>query len=125
MRRLAILVPLAVALVLASFALASAPPAGKYSTKIATPPKLEGTWVLAFAKKAATYTITRNGKVVVRGHDGGGSQILFTNETGSMACPVFGAYTWKRTGKTLTFKKLADDCVQRAYVLGHVFKVAT
>jgi hypothetical protein len=124
MTRLAILASLAVALVLPSLALASAPPAGTYTTKIATPPELKGTWALTFTK-GATYTIALNGKVVIRGHSAGGSQLLFTRETGPKACPSFGAYTWKRTGKSLKFTKLSDSCVGREFVLGHPFTVRT
>jgi hypothetical protein len=123
MKRIAVLASLTVALVLPSLALASTPPAGKWTTKIGTPPELKGTWALSFTK-SATYTISRNGKVVVRGHGGGGSQFLFDRETGPMACPSFGAYTWKRTGKTLTFKKLSDSCVGRAFILSHRFTLA-
>ena len=122
MTRLAILASLAVALVLPSLALASAPPAGTYTTKIATPPELKGTWALTFTKQA-TYTITLNGKLAIRGHSAGGAKLLFTKETGPKACPTVGKYTWKRTGKTLTFTKLSDPCVGREFVLGHVFTV--
>ncbi len=124
MTRLAILVSLAVALVLPSLALASAPPAGTYTTKIATPPELKGTWALTFTK-SATYTITLNGKVAIRGHSSGGTRLLFSKETGPKACPSVGTYTWKRTGKSLRFTKISDACVGREFVLGHVFTAAS
>jgi hypothetical protein len=124
MKRFAILASLIAALALPALALAAIPPAGKWTTKIATPAQLKGTWALSFARSGA-YTITLNGKLAIRGHGGGGSQFLFTGETGPFACPSFGAYTWKRKGKTLTFKKAADDCVGRAFILSHPFTLAS
>jgi hypothetical protein len=123
MTRIAVLASLVVALALPSLALAATPPAGKWTTKIATPPELKGTWVLSFTR-SATYTITLNGKVAIRGHGGGGAQFLFSRETGPLACPGSGAYTWKRTGKTLTFTKASDKCAGRAYILSHRFTLA-
>lgn len=54
-----------------------------------------------------------------------GSQVKFSQETGSKACPSTGYYNFKRSGKTLTFAKLSDPkCAGRAFVLSHSFKFA-
>ena len=127
MKRLAVGVSMVAALALAppSLALASGPPAGKYTAKITAPAALKGTWALTFAK-SGTYTISQAGKVVVRGHDFSvGPQMKMFKETGSKACTSIGYYDVKRTGKSLTFKKLSDPgCAGRAFVLSHVFKLA-
>jgi hypothetical protein len=91
-------------------------PLGKYTTTVKTPARLKGVWVLDFLK-GGKYTITDNGAVVVRGHFQSTTRIYFSGETGPRACPQFGAYAWKLTGKTLTFTKLSDSCVGRSTVL--------
>jgi hypothetical protein len=95
-------------------------PLGKYTTTVKTPAALKGIWVLNFLK-GGKYRITDNGAVVVRGHFTSTSRIYLSNETGPLACPQFGVYAWKRTGKTLKFTKVSDPCVGRATVLGHPF----
>jgi hypothetical protein len=123
MRRLAVVASMIAALALPSVVLAGTLPLGKYTTKVKTPARLKGTWVLSFLK-GGKYTITDNGAVVVRGHFTSTSRIYLSNETGPAACPQFGAYAWKRTGKTLRFTKLSDPCAGRATVLGHLFTAA-
>ena len=91
-------------------------PLGKYTTNVKTPTRLKGTCGLNFVK-GGKYTITDNGAVVVRGHFTSTSRIYLSNETGPAACPQFGVYAWKRTGKTLKFTKVSDPCVGRAAVL--------
>jgi hypothetical protein len=108
------------ALALPSVAFAGALPLGKYKTNVKTPARLKGTWVLDFLK-GGKYTIADNGAVVVRGHFTSTSRIYLSNETGPAACSQFGAYAWKRAGKTLRFTKLSDSCAGRASVLGHIF----
>ena len=120
MQRLAAAAALVLALALPSVALAGNLPLGKYTTSVKSPARLKGTWVLSFLK-GGKYTISDNGAIVVRGHFSSTSRIHFSNETGPAACPQFGAYTWKRTGKTLTLTKLSDPCVGRAAVLSHPF----
>jgi hypothetical protein len=111
----------ALALALPSIVLAGQDlPLGKYVTIVKTPATLKGTWVLSFMK-SGKYTITDSGAVVVRGHFTSTSRIYLSGETGPAACPQFGVYAWKRTGKTLTFTKVSDPCVGRATVLGHRF----
>jgi hypothetical protein len=121
-RRLAAAALLTVALVLPATALAGLPtlPLGKYSAKVKTPARLKGSWTIAFLK-GGKYTITDNGLVVVRGHFTQTSQIFMSNETGPAACTQFAVYTWKRSGKTLTLKKVVDDCAGRAAVLARPF----
>ena len=109
------------ALALPSFVLAGGNlPLGKYTTKVKTPARLKGIWVLSFVA-GGKYTITYNGAVVVRGHFTSTSRIYLSNETGPAACSQFGVYAWKRAGKTLTFTKVSDTCVGRAAVLGLPF----
>ena len=123
MKRLIVAASLIAALALPSLAFAASAPMGSYSTKLTTPKQFKGTWVMTFAK-GGTYTIKLNGKVVVRGHDLSiGSQIQFEGETGPAACPTPGFYTFKKSGKKLTFSKIHDpaSCSGRSYVLGHPF----
>jgi hypothetical protein len=123
MKRLGILAALLAALALPSLApAADGPPPGKYTAKITTPAALKGTWTLSFSKNG-TYTIARNGKIVVRGHDLSiAPQMQFSKETGPLACKSLGFYNFKRTGKTLTFEQLSDKkCAGRELVLSHRF----
>lgn len=125
MKRLAVGASMVAALVLPSVVLASGNlPLGKYTANVKAPARLKGTWVLNFMK-SGKYTITDNGAVVVRGHFTSTSRIYLSNETGPAACPQFGVYAWKRTGKTLKFTKVSDPCVGRAAVLGHPFTATT
>ena len=134
MKRLIVVASLIAALALpslafagsASLAFAASAPSGSYSTKLTTPKQFKGTWLMTFAK-GGTYTIKLNGKVVVRGHDLSiGSQIQFEGETGPAACPTPGFYTFKKSGKKLTFSKVHDvaSCSGRSYVLEHPFTAA-
>ena len=130
MSRRIVIAAAAAALVLALPSLALArgadgPPPGKYTAKITSPAALKGTWALTWVKNG-TYTIARNGKVVVKGHDLSiGPQMQLYKETGSLACKSIGFYNFKRTGKKLAFSKLSDpSCAGRALVLSHVFKLA-
>ena len=95
-------------------------PLGKYTATVKAPARLKGVWVLNFMK-GGKYTITDSGAVVVRGHFTSTSRIYLSNETGPAACPQFGVYAWKRTGKTLTLTKVSDPCAGRATVLGRPF----
>jgi hypothetical protein len=116
----------ALALALSSRARAAdGPPPGRYTAKITSPAALKGMWSLTWVKNG-TYTITRNGKVVVKGHDLSiGRQMQLYKETGPLACKAIGFYNFKRTGKSLTFSKLSDSsCAGRSLVLSHAFKLA-
>ena len=121
MKRLAVGVTLIAALALPSVLLAAGGlPLGKYTTNVKAPARLKGIWVLDFVK-GGKYTISDNGAVVVRGHFQSTSRIYLSGETGPAACPQFGVYSWKRTGKTLKFTKISDSCAGRAVVLGLPF----
>jgi hypothetical protein len=120
MKRLALGASIIAALALPAVVLAGNLPLGKYTTTVKTPARLTGTWALNFMK-GGRYTITDNGAVVVRGHFTSTSRIYLSNETGPAACPQFGVYAWKRTGKTLRFTKVSDPCAGRATVLSHPF----
>ena len=121
MKRLAVCVSVIAALALPMAVLANgALPLGKYRANVKTPARLKGVWVLNFMKNGK-YTITDNGAVVVHGHFTSTSRIYLSNETGPAACPQFGVYAWKRTGKTLKFTKVSDPCTGRAAVLSLPF----
>ena len=113
------------ALVVVSVALAGGTLAGRYTTKIASPPDLKGTWVLTFAK-AGSYTVVDNGTVVIRGkYAASGSKVTFGHETGPAACAKTGKYSWKKSGKTLKFTRISDSaCTGRSGVLAHTFTQA-
>src|SRR5690348_5918952 len=106
MRRRTVIAAAAAALVLAlpSLALAAdGPPPGRYVARITSPAKLQGRWALTWVRNG-TYTIARNGTVVVRGHDLSiGPQMQLYKETGPLACASIGFYDFKRTGRSLTF----------------------
>jgi hypothetical protein len=122
-KRLALAASVIAALALPSVAFAGGTLAGTYTTKITSPPDLAGTWVLNFAK-GGTYTVTDNGHILVRGkYATTASKLTLGHETGDGACAKSATYTWKRSGKTLTFKRLSDPaaCSGRRGVLAHTF----
>jgi hypothetical protein len=123
MKRLALAASVIAALALSSVAFAGGTLAGTYTTKITSPPEFKGTWVLNFAK-GGTYTVADNGHILVRGkYSTTGAKLTFGHETGDGACAKSGTYTWRRSGKTLTFKRLSDPaaCPGRRGVLAHTF----
>jgi hypothetical protein len=121
-----IAVSLVAALMLPCAALAAGPALpGKYTVKVASPAQLKGTWTLTFTK--ATYTVARNGTVVVRGsYTVAGAKVTLSKESGPLACADAGKYSWKRVGKQLTLKKLSETarCTGRSLILAHAFKIA-
>jgi hypothetical protein len=123
MKQLALAASVVAALALSSAALAGGTLAGKYTTTIRSPAHLRGTWVLNLAK-GGTYTVVDNGQLLVRGkYSTTGSKVTFGHETGNGACAKSGTYTWKKTGKTLTFTRVHDSpaCSGRSGVLSHTF----
>ena len=121
-KRFAIALSIVAALALASVALAGGTLAGKYTTKITSPPEFKGTWVLNLAQGGA-YTVALNGKVFIRGKfSTTGSRITFGPETGS-GCSKSGKYTWKKLGKTLRFTRISESplCAGRSAVLARPF----
>ena len=123
MRRFAIAAVSVAVLVLTSPALGAGTLPGRYSTKISSPPQFKGTWVLNLAA-GGTYTVADNGHVVARGrYTTAGAKITFGHETGPAACATLGKYTWRRSGRTLTFRRTSEAtaCSGRAGVLSHLF----
>jgi hypothetical protein len=113
-------------LALSSVALANGTLAGSYTTKITSPPALKGTWGLKFAK-AGAYAVVDDGHILVRGkYSTSGSKITLGHETGDGACSGTGTYTWRKSGKTLTFTRVSDSaaCSGRRGVLAHRFTQA-
>ncbi|MEP6641483.1 MAG: hypothetical protein ABJB93_06195, partial [Gaiellales bacterium] len=87
---------------------------GTYTTKIAAPAAVKGTWTLSFVGYPK-YTITQAAKVVVRGHYASvGNQIQFNDDSGSRKCAQFGVYTITKTAKTISFKRISDPCRGRS-----------
>jgi len=124
-KRLAIAVALIAALMLPCATLAGSPALpGKYTVKVSSPAQLKGTWTLTFTK--ATYTVSRNAAVVVRGsYTVAGAKVTLSRESGPLACAGAGKYSWKRVGKQLTLKKLSDTarCSGRSLILARAFKI--
>jgi hypothetical protein len=113
---------LVAALAISSVAFAGGTLAAKYTTTIKSPAQLKGTWVLNLAK-GGTYTVD-NGQLLIRGRYATiGSRITFGHETGDGACAKSGTYTWKKTGRTLTFTRVSESplCSGRSAVLAHTF----
>ena len=121
-QRVAPAVAVLAALALPSLALAGPTLTGTYTTKIGAPAELKGSWSLTFAKGGG-YTVARAGQIVIRGkYSTSGSKITFSHETGPLACPKTGTYTWRRSGNTLGFARRSDAaCTGRAGVLAHGF----
>ena len=118
----ALVVAAAAALVLSSLAVASGGLSGTYQTIIKSPADLKGTWALTLAK-GGTYRVAVNGQSVARGnYSTTATTITFTGERGSR-CSGTGTYTWKKSGKVVTFvrKRESPSCQARALVLAHRF----
>ena len=119
---LAIVALVTVALTASSVAFAAATLTGKYATTIKSPSPLKGSWVLSLTK-AGTYTVALNGEVLAGGkYSATGSTITFGRETAG-GCPKSGKYTWKKSGKTLTFTRISESatCSARSAVLSRTF----
>lgn len=123
MKQLAMATSVVAALASSVVALAGGTLPGKYATTIKTPAQFKGTWVLNLAK-GGTYTVD-NGQFVIRGrYVTAGSRITFAHETGDGACAKSGTYTWRKNGKTLTFRGVSESpaCSGRSGILAHLFK---
>jgi hypothetical protein len=82
MRRLALILTMAVRVALPASALAGGALPGTYTTKIAKAGRFKGTWTLTFAK-AGTYTAALNGAVLVTGkYTTSGAKVTLGHETG-------------------------------------------
>jgi hypothetical protein len=123
MKRLATLGVVLLAFAVGSVAFAAGG-LGKFATKITGKGaktehgQLDGTWTIDLSSPTSgTVNLTWNG-----GKAGGGtyaisgSTITFTPKKNG-GCKTKGKYTFKLTGKTLTFTKISDTCTQRSDVL--------
>lgn len=90
-------------------------------------PLLVGRYEFALAADGRT-TMTKDGTVVVESrYAATQNQIAFYKDKGQYACDRVelagpgrenpGAYSWAFDGKTLTFRKIADECAPRVLVL--------
>ena len=117
-----LLVTTATALAISSVALASGGLSGTYQTTIKSPAQLKGTWSLTFAK-GGKYIVAVNGRSVARGsYSTTATTITFARERGS-GCSGAGTYSWKKSGKTVTFtrKRESSSCQARSTVLAYRF----
>lgn len=120
MRRYVVVASIAAALAVPSLALAGGSPIGTYSTSITSPPDFRGTWALSLAKGGA-FTLSLDGRMLVRGrYSTTGSKVTFGRDE---FCSKPGTYTWKKSGKTLRFKRVSDSpaCDGRIELLSHTF----
>jgi hypothetical protein len=123
MKRLMALVTVLTALTAASAALAAGG-LGKFETKLTgkgvNPEygQLDGTWTIDLSSPTSgTVKLTWNGKTAGGGRYAiSGSTITLTPKQNG-GCKTKGRYTFKQTGNTLTFTKIADTCAQRRDVL--------
>jgi hypothetical protein len=107
------------ALGLGPVALATGTLSGAYQTKITGDPALggalNGTWKITFT--SGHYKVAHNGKSFGHGTDKvKGDKITLLNGAN---CSSTGKYTFKLTGKKLTFTKISDSCTGRRAVLTH------
>ena len=119
-KQLVLAVAVLAALTMSSVAFAGGGVAGTYATTIKSPAELKGKWVVTFTKRG-TYTVALNGKALARGKYTATATTITLREPSG--CGGTGTYTWKRSGKTMTFvrKREAKACQVRAAVLAHRF----
>jgi opacity protein-like surface antigen len=130
MKRLAVAAVLLALLALCAVASAAGSLGGTYQTKIGSKPlggKLKGTWTIKFSH--GIYVVSDNGNAAVRGkYTISGSKVSLGHETGPLACPSSGSYTFTISGKRLRFTHPsagAKACAGRAIVLaGHFTKIS-
>ena len=123
MKRLATLVAVLLALTAASVALAAGG-MGKFKTKITGKGaktdhgQVDGTWTIDLrSPTSGKVNLTRNGQDMGGGtYVISGSKITLTPKKNG-SCTAKGKYTFKLTGKALTFKKISDTCTVRSDVL--------
>lgn len=123
MKRFATLAAVLLALSVASVALAAGG-LGKFETKITGKGAktergmLDGTWTLALrSPTSGTVNLTWNGRKAGGGtYAISGSTITLTPKKNG-GCKTTGKYTFKLTGKSLTFTKISDTCTVRRDVL--------
>jgi hypothetical protein len=123
MKRLATLVAVLLAVTGASVALAAGG-LGKFETKITGKGaktehgSLDGTWTIDLSSPTSGKV-----KLTWKGQKAGGGTYVISGSTITLTprkngeCKTKGKYTFKLTGKTLTFTKISDTCTQRSDVL--------
>lgn len=121
MRKRLLVVMLSLSVLAVTAAVASAALTGTYKTTISgKTAALNGKWQIKFATGNKA-NVSRNGKVVIKtAVKVTGSKIKFTDSSGSYACTgaqKSGSYTFKVSGKKLTFKVVSDKCSGRKSVL--------
>jgi hypothetical protein len=125
MRKMAVLAAV-VALAGAGGAAAATGPAGTFAATIqGSPlPRFDGVWTITLAA-GGKYTIALGRQPLIRGTATfNGSRITFDRESGPAAClgaAARGVYSWRLTGKSLRFTRLADACLGRRVVLSYPF----
>jgi hypothetical protein len=122
MKRLVVAAVLLALLALSATAAAAGSLGGTYQTKIGSKPlggQLKGTWTIKFSH--GVYVVSDNGSAAARGkYTISGSKVSLSHETGPLACPKSGSYTFKISGKHLTFSHPssgAKTCAGRGAVL--------
>ena len=123
MNRLATLAAVLLALTVTSVALAAGG-LGKFRTKITGKGaktdhgKVDGTWTIDLSSPTSgKLNLTLNGRDMGGGtYVISGSKITLTPKKNG-SCTTKAKYTFKLTGKTLTFKKISDTCTVRTDVL--------
>jgi hypothetical protein len=81
-----------------------------------------GHWAIVISKRGKTSLFTPPGKpmgypaLTTMPVTGSGRSVVFSG-TADGACPARGSYTWKVSGRTLTFKLVKDHCPPRQVLL--------
>jgi hypothetical protein len=113
---------LALAFLAADATASSSALSGTYRATIAgKPAALNGKWQLQFRSREVVHLV-RNGHLVVVGRATriGTHRLKFRDRSGSYACSAAegnGVYTYRVSGRRLTFTLVADKCVGRRLVL--------
>jgi len=101
---------------------ASSSLSGTYKTTITgKPAALNGRWRLEFLPRNVVHTV-RNGKLVVAGKAVaiGRRRLRVSDNSGPYACSASegsGIYVYRRSGRRLIFRAVADKCIGRKLVL--------
>jgi hypothetical protein len=106
----------------ASTASASLSLSGRYTTYIASPALLKGTWQIAFGR--GTYTTSVRGRVLTHGTDTISGSVITFHAQGAGTCPTPGRYGVTLSGRTLRFRRISDPCPYRPTVLSHTYTKA-
>lgn len=76
-------------------------------------PLLVGYWEVTYSADGRLSS-TNDGRFAFEGrYAATETQYAEYNETGPLACPGAGVYIWEFDGRTMTFKKIADECTGR------------